>query len=134
MSVVSLKTMKDKLGIIQSVQGASLDELEHQLQESRNIYSKMSQNLQGEILQNLISVILACDQDGDMVLSDEEIDDIILKLEGIHNLDLDEDMIRAKIQDCGRSLNGMYAPEIDMVVPFWGVISILTHFFFYLIL
>jgi hypothetical protein len=98
--------MKDKLEIIQSVQGASLDELEQQLQESRNIYSKMSQNLQGEILQNLISVILACDQDGDMVLSDEEIDDTILKLEGIHNLDLDEDKIRAKIQDCGRSLNG----------------------------
>jgi hypothetical protein len=103
---VSLKTMKEKLEIIQGVQGTSVEELEHQLQESRTIYSKMERNLQGEILQNLISVILACDQDGDMVLSNDEIDDIILKLEGIHNLDLDEDMIRAKVQDCGRSLNG----------------------------
>ena len=58
----------------------------------------------------------------------------ILRRAAKPQVDLDEDMIRAKIQDCGRSLNGMYAPEIDMVVPFWGVISILTHFFFYLIL
>ena len=51
----SLKAQKDKLDTIQSVQGASLDELENQLKESQRIYGKMKQNLQGEILQNLIS-------------------------------------------------------------------------------
>ena len=44
---------------IQSVQGASLDELENQLKESQRIYGKMKQNLQGEILQNLISGALS---------------------------------------------------------------------------
>ncbi len=101
--------MKDKLEIIQSVQGASLDELEQQLQESRNIYSKMSQNLQGEILQNLISVILACDQDGDMVLSDEEIDDIIHKMEAIHGVQLKEDLLKSIVIEQGRSIKSIMA-------------------------
>ena len=99
--------MKDKLDTINSVQGASLKELENQLEESRKIYENMEDSLQGEILQNLISVILACDQDGDMTLSDAEIDDIVARLEKLEGVDLKEDLIRSKIIEHGRSMNGM---------------------------
>ena len=92
--------------MLQKVEGVSLDELEQQLEESRAIYGKMTQNLQGEILQNLISVILACDEDGDMILSDQEIEDLIHNIEGIGGVDIDDDMVRDKIISCGRSLNG----------------------------
>jgi hypothetical protein len=102
----SLKETKNKLETLQKVEGVSLDELEKQLEESRKIYSKMNQNLQGEILQNLISVILACDNDGDMILSDKEIDDWIHNIEGIGGVDIDDAMVREKIISCGRSLNG----------------------------
>jgi hypothetical protein len=98
--------LQQKLETIQSVQGASLEELEKQLQDSRVIAKKMSQNLQGDILQNLISVVLACDQDGDFHMSDAEIDDLIAKLEGVHGIQLKEDLIRSKIIEMGRSLNG----------------------------
>jgi hypothetical protein len=104
----SLKSLQQKLETIQSVQGASLEELEKQLQDSRVIAKKMSQNLQGDILQNLISVVLACDQDGDMTMSDAEIDDLIAKLEGVHGIQLKEDLIRSKIIEMGRSLNGTF--------------------------
>ena len=98
--------MRNKLEMLQKVEGVSLDELEQQLEESRAIYGKMTQNLQGEILQNLISVILACDEDGDMILSDQEIEDLIHNIEGIGGVDIDDDMVRDKIISCGRSLNG----------------------------
>ena len=136
---------------IQSVQGASLDELENQLKESQRIYGKMKQNLQGEILQNLISgkltilslvagllklfqipniripirvsifkngyhnfvngrcnsiVILTCDNDGDEILSEGEIEDLIHKIEGIQGVDLNDELIRRKIVESGASLNG----------------------------
>jgi hypothetical protein len=103
-----LKLQKDKLDTINSVQGASSDELEKQLDESKQIYSKMQQNLQGDILNNLIDIALACDEDEDMVLSDAEIDKAILRLEGIHGLDLDNEGIRQAIIDNGRSLEGAY--------------------------
>lgn len=102
------ETTKDKLDTINSVQGASSDELEKQLDESKQIYSKMQQNLQGDILNNLIDIALACDEDEDMVLSDAEIDKAILRLEGIHGLDLDNEGIRQAIIDNGRSLEGAY--------------------------
>jgi hypothetical protein len=102
----SLKSMQEKLKTIQSAQGASLDELEKQLQESKNIYNRMELNLQGEILQNLLSVIMACDNDGDQLMDDDDIERLIHKLEGIQGVDLKDEMIRKKIVDCGRSLNG----------------------------
>jgi hypothetical protein len=98
--------MQEKLKTIQSAQGASLDELEKQLQETKNIYNRMELNLQGEILQNLLSVIMACDNDGDQLMDDDDIERLIHKIEGIQGVDLRDDMIRKKIVDCGRSLNG----------------------------
>mmetsp|Transcript_16462 Transcript_16462/g.45962 ORF Transcript_16462/g.45962 Transcript_16462/m.45962 type:complete len:96 (+) Transcript_16462:685-972(+) len=67
----------------------------------------MKQNLQGDILQNLISMVLACDDDGDMILSDDEIDDLIFNLEGVHGVQLKEELIRKMIVDNGRSLNAI---------------------------
>lgn len=91
---------------LQSVQGASLDKLERQLQESRNIYNRMKSNLQGEILNNLIDIALACDEDQDMMLSDEEIDGAITRLESIHGIDVDNEGVRKAIIQNGRSLDG----------------------------
>jgi hypothetical protein len=105
--------MQEKLKTIQSAQGASLDELEKQLQDTKNIYNRMELNLQGEILQNLLSVIMACDNDGDQLMDDDDIERLIHKIEGIQGVDLRDDMIRKKIVDCGRSLNGACLVWID---------------------
>jgi hypothetical protein len=67
----------------------------------------MQDNLMGNILQNLISVVLNCDKDGDMVLSDEEIDTIILKMEGINGIDLNDELLREALVQNGRSLNAI---------------------------
>ena len=84
-----------------------MDELERQLGESRQILDSMQDNLTGDILQNLISVVLTVDNDGDSVLSDPEIDDLIAKIEGMQGVDLKEDLLRKKLTEQGRSLNAI---------------------------
>lgn len=107
----SLKLQKEKLDTITSVQGASLDELERQLTETKQIYNKLQQNLQGDILNNLIEVALACDQDADMVLSDQEIDGAIERLEQVHGIDVDNEGVRNALIQNGRSLDGTFIPQ-----------------------
>ncbi len=112
----SLKVSKDKLDTITSVQGASVDELEAQLAETRKIYEKLQQNLQGDILNNLIEIALACDDNADMVLSDDEINDAIKRLEQVNGIDVDNEGIRKVLIQNGRSLDGR-------CITFWGVVK-----------
>lgn len=94
------------MDIIATAQGASIGELEKQLAQTKQIYGKLQQNLQGDILNNLVEVALACDDDADMVLSDKEIDDAIGRLEQIHGIDVDNEGIRRVLIQNGRSLDG----------------------------
>lgn len=100
--------MSSTLDSVRELEGQGLDQLEVQLQESREIFSKMQDNLLGTLLQNFISVVLGCDEDGDMILSDDEIDTLILKLEGMNGVDLKEDLLREALIKNGRSLNGAF--------------------------
>lgn len=103
---VSLKESKEKLDIIQSVQGKSLNELEKQLAESRSILDSMKDSLVGDILQNLMTVVLAADDNGDMVLSDEEIEELVTNFETLQGVDFDNDMIKKIVIGKGRSVAG----------------------------
>lgn len=103
----SLKLSKQKLDTIASSQGSSLIELENQLAETRKIYDKLQDNLQGDILNNLIEVALACDENADMVLSDPEIDVAIAKLESIHGIEVDNAGIRNVLTRNGRSFDAI---------------------------
>ena len=115
--------MSSTLDAVREVEGKGLDELEQQLQQSRQIFNSMQDNLMADILQNLISVVLECDKDGDMVLSDEEIDNIILKMEGMNGVDLKEDLLREALVQNGRSLNGRNTCIMSLMVA----MEIVTH-------
>jgi len=106
-SSLSLKLQKQKLETIASSQGTSISELETQLNETREIYGKLQTNLQGDVLNNLVEIALACDENADMCLSDREIDATIKKLESINGLDLDNAGIRKVIVQNGRSFDAI---------------------------
>ena len=110
-SLDGLKVSKEKLDIIQSVQGQSLTELEQQLVESRKILGSMQDSLIGDILQNLMTVVLAADDNGDMLLSDIEIEELVTNFENLQGLDLDNETIKKVIVGKGRSV----AALMDMV-------------------
>ena len=93
----SLQELEGALEEIQNLRGASLTQLEGQLQESRDILTQMDKNFKGELLQNLMTVILSMDKDGNMILSNEEIDELIQTLEGLHGVQLKEDLLKQAI-------------------------------------
>jgi hypothetical protein len=99
--------MQNTLETVRAVEGQSLDELQKQLDTSKEILDHMQDNLMADILQSLITVVLACDKDGDSILSDEEINSLIEKMEGVQGIDLKQDLLRAKLVEQGRSLNAI---------------------------
>mmetsp|Transcript_9717 Transcript_9717/g.16240 ORF Transcript_9717/g.16240 Transcript_9717/m.16240 type:complete len:257 (-) Transcript_9717:40-810(-) len=106
-SVKNLQEMEQALQTVQAAEGQSIDELESQLKDLQEIYDGMEDNLNGNILQNLIHVVLAVDNDGDMILDDDEIQELIFKFEELNGVDLDDDKFRQVIIDHGRSLNAI---------------------------
>lgn len=106
-SVYNLQTMQETLETLQSVQGQSIGELEDQLQESRKILAMLHSNYKGELLQNIISIVLGSDDNQDMILSDDDIDILIHRLEGINNVQIDEDALRKLIIDHGRCVEAL---------------------------
>lgn len=96
--------MEETLETLQQMQGQSLKELEQQLQDSKRILGQMETNAKSELLQNLITVMLASDADGDLILSDEEIDSLVYNLEQIHAVELHEDLLKETIIEHGRNL------------------------------
>ena len=99
--------MEETLSTLQSVQGQSVDELERQLQESKDILARIKTNQKGALLQNLVNVLLGADQDGNMMLSDEDIDNLITRLEKLHNINIDDEKVRKVIVDNGRSIEAV---------------------------
>lgn len=103
----SLKVQKEKLDILQSTQVTSLDALENQLEESKAILVKMKQNVQGEILGNLFDVLLTSDVDGNGVMSDGEINDLITKMEKMNDVNFNDELVTETIINHGRSIDAI---------------------------
>jgi len=103
-SVSNLSQLEDTLEAVNALQGESIKKLEEQLNESKEILANMTRNRKAVILQNLVTVLLATDGNQDMLLSDEEIDDLIHNMESINGVELKEDLVRQTIIDAGRSV------------------------------
>jgi hypothetical protein len=79
------------------VQGRSIKDLQLQLEQSRAIVENLEDNTAGEVLQNLITMVLMVDNNNDKILSDEEINDLIHRLEKINGVELRERLLRRTI-------------------------------------
>jgi glycerol-3-phosphate dehydrogenase len=108
---ISLLETKKKLDTLKSLQGRSVDELEKQLNESKAILATMKDDVAGDILQNIMTVVLGADDNGDMILSDEEIDEVVKNIESLHGIDLNDEELKKVIIGKGRDIPGL----MDMV-------------------
>ena len=92
---------------LQSVQGRSLTELEDQMEDSRKILARMGDNYKARLLQNLISIVLALDDDGSGCLSDAGVNKLIVRIGAIKGVKLKEDKLREEITRHGRSVQAI---------------------------
>jgi phage terminase small subunit len=103
----SLKAQKQKLETIKSTQVGNLEDLEDQLEESQEILKNMKQNVVGEILQNMMDVVLSSDVDQNDKLDDGEIDGFIKRMEDMNNVDFNNQEVKAAINAKGGSVDAI---------------------------
>jgi flagellar motor component MotA len=103
----SLQAMEKTLETLQAVQGQSVDELENQLVASKDILRRIQTSQRGQVLQNLISVLLSADTEGNMELDDDDIERLIQRLEQMHDVDINDAKVKALIIDNGRSVEAV---------------------------
>ena len=82
-------------------------ELEKQLKESQKVLDQSKVNNRIEIVDNIFEVMTALDKDQDFNLSDDEIDAIIKKLEGLHGVEIHDELLKQKIIENGRNLDSV---------------------------
>jgi hypothetical protein len=112
-----LTELQTALSTIKALDNSSIQQLEQQIQESKEILSRMDQSAQAFILQNLVSVLVSCDADQNMILKDQEIDSLIHSLECIHGVQLREDKIRQTILQHNRSITAIMEIARNVIAP-----------------
>jgi hypothetical protein len=108
--------MEETLEAVRGVKGKSITVLEQQLDESKKILHNMMDqhnSAQAELLQTLLSVLLARDLDDDddhadnwPIINDQELEYMIDRMERINGVDLNDTLLRQTIVQNGRSVNG----------------------------
>merc|ERR1711982_321455 len=90
-------------------QGQSVAAFAEQVEESRAILNQMEKNLKANVLQNLFSVVMQCDADGDLNIDDDEIEDIIEKMSKLKGVKVNSNLFRHAIISQGRSIDSVMA-------------------------
>lgn len=106
-TVGRLGDIEDALDTITQTQGQSVEAFKQQVEENRQILEQMQKNLKANVLQNLFSVVMNCDQDGDMTIDDDELEDVIEKMDNIKGVKVNKDLFRQAIIQQGRSLDAV---------------------------
>lgn len=98
-----LGNCEDALDELTKTSGSSIDQFEEQVEESRRILIRMKQNLKATVLNTLYTLITAADKNHDNMLDDEEVDQMIQRLQKIEGIKMQEAQFRKRIVEEGRS-------------------------------
>mmetsp|Transcript_6587 Transcript_6587/g.10019 ORF Transcript_6587/g.10019 Transcript_6587/m.10019 type:complete len:289 (-) Transcript_6587:58-924(-) len=98
-SVERLDVIDEALKVITETQGQSVLEFEKQAKEAREILETMKLNQRGAVLQNLLSIMMVSDTDGDFIMDENEIATLIQRIEGTGGVRIHESRFRAHVQD-----------------------------------
>lgn len=103
-TVDRLEDVEQALDVITQTQGQSIEAFEEQVEDNRDILSKMQKNLKSNVLQNLLQVVIRSDEDDNMTIEDHEIGDLINRIQSISGVEVHEQRFRDAITGSGGSL------------------------------
>ena len=96
-SVERLEDIEGAMDMLTTTQGQNVQVFKNQVEENRKILEGMEKNLKTSVLQNLMTVIIRCDTDGDFTVDSEDIESLILRLKQINGIHIDEQKFRAVV-------------------------------------
>lgn len=110
-----LEDVNDTFDYIQELNFESVQELKQQVDEGKVILSMMRKNLKASALQNVITVVLNSDTDGNYTFDKDEIETLIVNLKSINGLELNEKRFRTIISENDGSVDGVVTILNDIV-------------------
>lgn len=93
-SVDRLNEIDQALTLLTSQQGTTIAAFQQQVEANKRILKAMQGNLKASVLQNLISVLLRSDNDKDSIIDDNEIDQLIARIENISGVTVYKERFR----------------------------------------
>lgn len=103
-TVRSLQKMEVTLGYCKTLQGNCLQQLEEQLKQGKEIKYRLKTSVKDDLVDAIFEIALRCDDDGDMKLSDEEMHNMVNRLEGLHGVQVREQKLRQLVANDGRNV------------------------------
>lgn len=104
-SVQHLEDVQVALNVLTKAQGQSIDEFAKQVEENKKILAQMQSNLKANVLQNLLSVVLRSDADGDMILNESEVNELVRRIQSISGVKIYESRFRKAL--AGKSMQSV---------------------------
>lgn len=102
-----LEEHEKALDMITATQGQNIDMLEKQVKENKKLLKQMEKNLKTIVLQNLLSVIIANDTDGDFKIDDDELEPMIEKLNEVDGVKLNAENFRETVRKTGGDISAV---------------------------
>mmetsp|Transcript_3317 Transcript_3317/g.5218 ORF Transcript_3317/g.5218 Transcript_3317/m.5218 type:complete len:186 (+) Transcript_3317:346-903(+) len=93
-TVMRLEDVEGAINMLTETQGLSVQEFSKQVEDNRQILAKMQNNLKTSVLQNLLTVIMRCDTDGDFTVKEEELEGLLKRLKSITGVRVREESFR----------------------------------------
>lgn len=128
-TVASLKDVEDALDLLTRTQDQNVQKLKDQVAESYKILQSMEKNLRTSVLQNLMTVIIRCDTDGDFTIDIDEIDNLLLKLKQINGLHINEQKFRDIVAEAGGKVDAIMLMIKDVLERDESIIALHERIF-----
>jgi hypothetical protein len=93
-TVDRLEEVETALDVISNQQGQSVSAFAEQVATNRDLLKSMQGNVQNTIVQNLLSVVFASDTDQDQIVDNEEVEQLIQRLQKIGGIEVHDDRFR----------------------------------------
>ena len=106
-TVDKLEDVEQALDVITQTQGQSVATFAEQVKENENIFHQMEKNLRANVLQNLLQVVIRSDQDDNMTIEEDEIDDLVDRIQKINGVEVVEERFKEAIMESGGSLSSV---------------------------
>lgn len=106
-TVDKLEDVEQALDVITQTQGQSVATYAQQVKENENIFHQMEKNLRANVLQNLLQVVIRSDEDDNMTIEEDEIDDLVERIQKINGVEVVEDRFKNAIMASGGSLSSV---------------------------
>jgi|AntRauTorckE5430_2_1112549.scaffolds.fasta_scaffold09137_1 hypothetical protein len=106
-TVTKLEEIETVIEGITQIKGQSVESLLKAVKENKETVELMEKNVRAAVVQNILSVIFAIDENDDRLLSKTETTNLIKSLREINGVMVDEKKFRAMIKDKNGSIDGV---------------------------